>query len=113
MQLRIKILMLLLASFTSRIFSQEVVELKMPKSNKIVIKLMFRNGSVTDPKGKEGLTQLVTDLITSGGTKELTVEQITDKIYPWAAGYGGSTDKEVSVFTFQVPAVFLISFTLF
>jgi zinc protease len=110
MQLRIKILMLLLASFTSRIFSQEVVELKMPKSNKIVIKLMFRNGSVTDPKGKEGLTQLVTDLITSGGTKDLTVEQITDKIYPWAAGYGGSTDKEVSVFTFQVPAVFLDKF---
>jgi zinc protease len=86
------------------------VELKMPKSNKIVIKFMFRNGSITDPKGKEGLTQLVGNLITSGGTKDLTVEQITDKIYPWAASYGGSTDKEVSVFTFEVPKVFLSKF---
>lgn len=110
MQSRIKILILLLASFTSQVFAQEVVELKMPKSNKIVIKLMFQNGSVTDPKGKEGLSQMVTDLVTSGGTKDLTVEQITDKIYPWAASYGGSTDKEVSVFTFEVPAVFLEKF---
>jgi zinc protease len=34
--------------------SQEVIELKQPTSNKIIIKLMFRNGSIADPKGKEG-----------------------------------------------------------
>lgn len=111
MQLRIKILFLLLAAASTHIFAQELVELKMPKSNKVVIKLMFRNGSIADPAGKEGVTQLLTSLITEGGTKELTKEQITDKIYPWAANYSSHVDKEVSVFTFQVPAVFLYNFT--
>jgi zinc protease len=110
MQLRIKILFLLLAAASTHIFAQELVELKMPKSNKVVIKLMFRNGSIADPAGKEGVTQLLTSLITEGGTKELTKEQITDKIYPWAANYSSHVDKEVSVFTFQVPAVFLSKF---
>ncbi len=59
---------------------------------------------------KKGLTQMVTELITAGGTKDLTLEQINDTIYPWAASYGANTDKEVSVFTFQVPAVFLNKF---
>ena len=110
MQLRIKILFILLAAINSQLFAQQVVELKMPKSNKVVIKLMFRNGAISDPEGKEGLTQLLTALITEGGTKDLTKEQINDKVYPWAANYGSSVDKEVSVFTFQVPAVFLTKF---
>lgn len=110
MQLRIKIITLFMAAFSSNLFAQEVVELKMPKSNKIVIKLMFRNGSISDPQGKEGITQLTTSLITEGSTKDLTKEQITNKIFPWAAGYGSSTDKEVSVFTFEVPRVYLDQF---
>src|SRR5436190_21863405 len=89
----------------TNVFAQEVVELKMPKSNKVVIKLMFRNGSITDPQGKEGVTQLTANAITEGGTKDLTKEQITDKIYPWAASYNASVDKEVTVFTFEVPRV--------
>src|SRR6476661_1961359 len=101
MQLRIKILFLLLAAISTQVSAQQVVELKMPKSNKVVIKLMFRNGSISDPVGKEGITQLLASLVTEGGTKELTKEQITDKIYPWAANYGSSVDKEVSVFTFE------------
>jgi zinc protease len=99
---------LMIANDTS--FAQEVVELKIPKSNKIVIKLMFRNGSIADPKGKEGLTFLTTSLVREGGTKDITQQQITDKIYPWAATYSASADKEVSVFTFEVPKVFLNQF---
>lgn len=90
--------------------AQEVVELKLPKSNKIVLKFMFRNGSISDPKGKEGLTMLTTSLMREGGTKELTQQQITDKIYPWAASYWSTVDKEVSIFTFEVPKNFLSQF---
>src|SRR5436189_3758724 len=81
-------------------FSQEVVELKLPNSNKIVIKLMFRNGSITDPAGKEGLTSMTTAIVSDGGTKTMTKSQIDDKLYPWAASIAGHTDKEVSIFTF-------------
>jgi zinc protease len=90
--------------------AQEVVELKQPVSGKIIIKLMFRNGSVTDPAGKEGLTQSTTSLITSGGTKDMTSRQIREFIYPMAASYSANTDKEVTTFTFTVHKDFLEKF---
>ncbi len=95
---------------TATLFAQDVVELKQPNSNKVVIKLMFRNGSISDPKGKEGLTAATANLITQGGTKEMTYSEIKDKIYPWAAGYGAQVDKEVTIFTFAVHVDFLDQF---
>jgi zinc protease len=84
------------------LFGQEFVELKLPNSNKIVLKFMFRNGSITDPVGKDGLTDATASVIAQGGTGALTYSQIQDKIYPMAASYGASSDKEVSIFTFEV-----------
>ncbi len=81
----------------------EVVELPLPGTGKTIIKLMFQNGSMCDPKGKEGLTALTTQLIADGGTKTMTSTQVNKLTYPWAATIGSSTDKEVSIFTFQVP----------
>ncbi|MEW5799803.1 MAG: insulinase family protein [Bacteroidota bacterium] len=90
--------------------AQQVIELKQPNSNKVIIKLQFRNGSISDPEGKEGLTTAVANLITQGGTKEMTYSEIQDKIYPWAAGYYASVDKEVTTFTFMVHVDFLDQF---
>ena len=41
---------------TGILMAQEVIELKQPNSAKIVVKLMFTNGSICDPAGKEGFT---------------------------------------------------------
>lgn len=90
--------------------AQDVIKLKMPNSNKVVVKLMFRNGSITDPPGKEGLTQMTVSLMAQGGAGKLTYGDIQDRLYPWAAEYEASVDKEVSVFTFQVPVVFATEF---
>jgi zinc protease len=90
--------------------AQQVVELKQPQSNKIIIKLMFRNGSISDPKGKEGLTNITASTIVRGGTADKTSRQIQEFIYPMAAGYNASVDKEVTVFTFAVHKDFLDSF---
>lgn len=90
--------------------SKEVVELKQSSSNKIVIRLSFRNGSMCDPKGKEGLTAAVASLLTQGGTKNLSYMQIQDKIYPWAAYYYSTVDKEVTNITFAVHKDFLKDF---
>src|ERR1043166_2004505 len=109
-KMKTKLIILIFFILSNLTQAQEVIELKMPKSNKVVIKLMFRNGSICDPKGKEGLTALTTSMISNGGTKDWTRAQITEKIYPWAASYFGTIDKEVSVFTFQVPKVFLDDF---
>lgn len=97
-----KIFSLLLVLFALVANAADVVELKLPKSDLVVIKIMFRNGSIADPAGKEGLTSLTANTIAEGGTKELTSAQIKDLIYPWAAEYGVSVDKEVTIFTFQV-----------
>jgi len=98
--------LIILLSLTPTIGAQDVTELKMPNSNKVVVKLMFRNGSISDPAGKEGLTQMTVSMMTQGGAGDLSYSDIQDKLYPWAAGYGAGLDKEVSVFTFQVPADF-------
>lgn len=92
--------LVLLVTFSAK--SSELVELKLYKSDIVVIKLMFKNGSMSDPKGKEGLTALTANTIAEGGTKDMTSTQLKDKIYPWAAYYGVTVDKEVSIFTFSV-----------
>ena len=86
---------------TGFLMAQEVIELKQPNSAKIVVKLMFKNGSICDPPGKEGLTYTTARLITQGGTGDLSYSDIQEKIYPMAAEYGSSVDKEVTIFTFQ------------
>lgn len=101
---------LLTVLFAATMFAQDVVELKQPTSNKVIIKLMFRNGSISDPKGKEGLTAATASLITQGGTKDLTYSEIKEKIYPWAAVYSAQVDKEVTIFTFAVHVDFLDQF---
>ena len=85
---------------TGFIMAQQVVELKQPNSSKIVVKFMFKNGSVCDPQGKEGLTYTTSQVINQGGTSELTFSDIQDKIYPMAASYFSTVDKEVTIFTF-------------
>ncbi len=103
---------LLIAFTLSGIISkaQESVELKQPESNKVVIKLMFRNGSITDPIGKDGLTYTVANTVIRGGTKDKTSKQIQEFIYPMAVNYSASVDKEVTTFTFQVHQDFVEKF---
>ncbi len=88
----------------------EVVELKLPSSNKVVIKLMFKNGSIADPKGQEGLTYATANLMVGSGTSALSFSDIQEKIYPMAASYWVSVDKEVTIFTFAVHQDFLDEF---
>ncbi len=103
-------LFLLALLIASPVFGQNVVELKLPKSNKVVVKLQFKNGSICDPAGKEGLTTLTSDLIAGGGTNDLTYSEIQDKIFPWSANYYVLADKEVTTFTFEVHVDFLDQF---
>src|SRR4051812_20809223 len=79
-----KIFSLMFILFSLAVNAADVVELKLPKSDLIAIKIMFRNGSISDPSGKEGLTEITANTIADGGTKDLTSTQIKDLIYPWA-----------------------------
>ena len=79
---------------------RNTIELPLANSNKIVVKLMFHIGSIADPAGKEGLTFMTANLITQGGTHDMSYSDIQDALYPMAAGYFASVDKEVAIFTF-------------
>lgn len=89
---------------------QEVIEIPDALSNKVVIRLVFKNGSVCDPAGKEGITDVTTSVIAEGGTQSLTSTDITRTVYPWAVRMFSSTDKETSTFSFEVLTKYLDQF---
>lgn len=103
-------LLIVLSALFQSLSAQELVTVPMPNSGKVVIRLVFKNGSVSDPVGKEGLTQLTASLLTDGGTKTRTATEIQKTMYPWAAGMGSFTDKETSVLSFEAPALYLEQF---
>ncbi len=102
----IYIALFLLSTFS---IAQEVVELPMA-STKIVVKYSFRNGSICDPVGKEGLTNLTASLLTETGSEQLSKSEIDDILYPMAAYYYSFTDKEMTTVTFEVHKDFLSDF---
>lgn len=86
--------------------AQEFVELPLPNSNQIVVKYMFRVGSIHDFAGKPGLNYLTAQVIAEGGTKRFSSSTLKDFIYPYAAEIGVTADKEVTTFTFRFPVDF-------
>lgn len=105
-----KLLIIFLLAFTGNVSALDMVELKMPKSDIIVIKLYFRAGSMNDPASRKGICSLTASLVSDGGTPSMTSTELQDKLYPWAASTNVSVDKEVTVFTFQIHCELLDNF---
>ncbi|MBC7660835.1 MAG: insulinase family protein [Chitinophagaceae bacterium] len=73
------------------------------KSPFLDIKLMFKAGSSVDPEGREGLALLSASMVTGGGSKKKTFDEIQKALFPLAASFSNRTDKEVTTFTLRVP----------
>jgi zinc protease len=65
----------------------------------IMMKLLFTAGSMHDPKGKEGLSQLAASMVTEAGSKTMTTAEINKALYPIAGSFGDLVDKEMTTFT--------------
>ena len=63
----------------------------------VVVKLWFKVGSQNDPKNQEGLAALTASLVAEGGTRDRTYSQVLEQLYPLAASYSASVDKEMTV----------------
>jgi zinc protease len=76
----------------------------LPEANSpfIAFNIWVKSGSAADPKGKEGLASLTATLVSGGATKQDTLEAILEKMYPMAAGYGATVDKEMTNITGRV-----------
>jgi zinc protease len=66
------------------------------------MRLVFRAGSADDPPGKEGLATLTARMVTQAGSRALTYQQIQQALFPMAAGFGASVDKEMTTFAGKV-----------
>ncbi|XOV95234.1 MAG: M16 family metallopeptidase [Bacteroidota bacterium] len=104
-----RILILIAFLVSSIAHAQEVIELPS-NSTKVIVKIAFKNGSICDPVGKEGLTNLTSSLLVETGSDQYTKSEINDLLYPMAASYGAFTDKEMTTFTFAVHVDFLEEF---
>ncbi len=79
-----------------------LIELPEPHSPFVAFNIWVKVGSQNDPPGKEGLAALTAALLAEGSTREDPYESILAKLYPMAAGYSYSVDKEMTVFTGRV-----------
>jgi zinc protease len=76
----------------------QIVRLPPSPGPGVVVKLMFRSGSVDDPPGREGLTALCARLMAEGGTARLSAVELLQRLYPLAAEIDARPDREVTVF---------------
>lgn len=82
--------------------SERVVLLPVKDDPTISFRIWFKTGSQCDPQGKEGLAVLTATLMTEGATEKRGYEDIMEALYPMAASYGSSVDKEMTVISGRV-----------
>jgi zinc protease len=79
--------------------NNDSISLKEPQSPYIALNVWIHCGSQNDPPGKEGLAALTAAFLAESSTNHNTYEQIIEKLYPMAAGYDSSVDKEMTNFS--------------
>ncbi len=77
--------------------NQQAVLLKVPSDPTISFAIWFKVGSQNDPMGKEGLARLTASMLTEASTLQNSYDQILEQLYPMAASYSASVDKEMTV----------------
>lgn len=82
--------------------SQAPVLMPVAQDPTVSFRIWFQVGSQDDPAGKEGLASLTGALISEGATKKNSYDQILNKLFPLAAGYSDSVDKEMTFVSGQV-----------
>ncbi|UCG86051.1 MAG: insulinase family protein [Gemmatimonadota bacterium] len=76
----------------------DTITLEEPDSPFVAFNVWVKAGSQDDPQGKEGLAALTASLLSDGSTTIDSYQEILEKLYPMAAGYGYNVDKEMTVF---------------
>ena len=69
------------------------------KSPLITIRLTFRTGAASEPAGKKGVAALTANMLTDGGTRKLTYQQVIDALFPMAAHVDALVDQEMITFS--------------
>jgi zinc protease len=71
----------------------------LPISSPLVsIRFLFNTGSVHDPEGREGLAALTATMLSEGGSRTMSYDEIVRAMYPMATSFSSQVDKEMTVF---------------
>ncbi len=69
------------------------------KSPVVTLRLVFTAGAAEDPADKPGLARLTAEMLSGGGTKDLTHDQVVNALFPMAASVGSQVDQEMTTFS--------------
>jgi zinc protease len=69
------------------------------RSPLVTFRILFMTGSASDPEGKEGVAALTAAMLAGGGSRRMSIDQITDAFYPMATSFSSQIDKEMTVFS--------------
>ncbi|MEX1275948.1 MAG: pitrilysin family protein [Bacteroidota bacterium] len=83
----------------TNVSNDNLVLLPVPNDPTISFRIWFKAGSQNDPKGKEGLAEIVASMLTEAATTKNSYEQILEKLYPLAASYSNTMNAELTVIT--------------
>jgi len=81
---------------------EPTITLHEPTSPFIAFDIWVKVGSQDDPEGKEGLAALTAAMLADGSTASDSYQEILRKLYPMAAGYGYTIDKEMTTFNGRI-----------
>ena len=76
----------------------------------IHLRLQFQAGSAQDPRGKEGVANLVGQLIASGASVQRSADELAIRLAEMGATFAGSVDHELVVFKGSVATEFADSY---
>src|SRR4030095_1374278 len=77
--------------------TEKPVLMPVPQDPNVAFTIWFKVGSQDDPPGKEGLAALTGAMLSDGGTKKLSYDQILERLFPLAGNYTVRVDKEMTV----------------
>ncbi|MEL7448818.1 MAG: pitrilysin family protein [Pseudomonadota bacterium] len=72
-----------------------VVQMRSTSSPLVDVGFIFKAGAAFDPPGKKGLAMLTAAMLSDGGSKSRSIQEINDALYPMAAGFDSQVDKEI------------------
>jgi len=90
---------ILLAISFALLFAAQPESLPLPNNSPLVtLRLLFKAGSVNDPPGKQGVAALTAAMLSRGGSRDKSYDQIVKALFPLAASVSAQVDKEMTVF---------------
>jgi zinc protease len=87
------------AASAALLFSVQAETLSVSNESPLVtFRILFKTGAAYDPPGKQGVAELTAAMLSRGGTREKTYDQIVETLFPMASSVSAQVDKEMTVF---------------